>query len=94
MNGFNLSEWALGHRALVWFFIIVILAAGTMSYLRLGRAEDPAFTFKVMLVEARWPGASISDTLEQVTDRIERKLQETPHDSRQCSPQFDNLLYV
>lgn len=78
MSAFNLSEWALRHRQLVWFFLIVVLVAGTLSYLRLGRAEDPAFTFKVMLIEARWPGASIEDTLEQVTDRLERKLQETP----------------
>ncbi|MGH6924131.1 MAG: efflux RND transporter permease subunit [Propylenella sp.] len=78
MSGFNLSEWALRHRVLVWFFIIVILAAGAASYARLGRAEDPVFTFKAMLVEVRWPGATIADTLEQVTDRIERKLQETP----------------
>ncbi len=78
MSGFNLSEWALRHRALVWFFIAVILIAGAVSYLRLGRAEDPAFTFKSMLVEVRWPGATIEDMIEQVTDRLERKLQETP----------------
>jgi multidrug efflux pump subunit AcrB len=78
MKGFNLSEWALQHRVLMWFFIVVVLASGAISYQRLGRAEDPAFTLKTMLVEVRWPGASIGDTLEQVTDRIERKLQETP----------------
>jgi multidrug efflux pump subunit AcrB len=78
MSGFNLSEWALRHRMLVWFFIIVILAAGVASYLRLGRAEDPTFTFKLMLVEVRWPGATVEDTIEQVTERLERKLQELP----------------
>jgi multidrug efflux pump len=78
MSGFNLSEWALRHRALVWFFMIVILAAGVASYLRLGRAEDPTFTFKLMLVEVRWPGATVEDTVEQVTERVERKLQELP----------------
>ncbi len=79
MTGFNLSDWAIRHRPLVWFFMIVIVAAGVFSYLRLGRNEDPAFTVKIMVVQAAWPGASINDTLEQITDRIEKKLQETPY---------------
>jgi multidrug efflux pump subunit AcrB len=74
----NLSDWALRHRTLVQFFMLVILLAGIYSYQRLGRNEDPAFTIKTMVVQAAWPGASIDDTLQQVTDRIERKLQETP----------------
>ncbi len=77
-SGFNLSEWALRHRSLVWFFIIIILAAGAYSYVRLGRAEDPAFTIKTMVVQVIWPGATIEETLEQITDRVEKKLQETP----------------
>ncbi|HEX9905989.1 MAG TPA: efflux RND transporter permease subunit [Propylenella sp.] len=77
-GGFNLSEWALRHRSLLWFFVIIILAAGAFAYLRLGRAEDPAFTFKTMVIQVLWPGATIADTIDQVTDRIERKLQETP----------------
>ena len=77
MNGnFNASDWALRHRSLLWFFVVVILAAGAFAYLRLGRAEDPTFTFKTMLVQVLWPGANIADTLEQVTERVERKLQE------------------
>jgi multidrug efflux pump subunit AcrB len=79
MSGaFNLSEWALRHRTLVWFLMILVLVAGASAYMRLGRAEDPPFTFKIMVIQVLWPGATISDTLEQVTDRIERKLQETP----------------
>jgi multidrug efflux pump subunit AcrB len=75
---FNLSEWALRHRSLVTYLMLVIAAAGVWSYLRLGRSEDPDFTVKTMVVQASWPGATLADTLEQVTDRIESKLQETP----------------
>ncbi len=76
---FNLTEWAIRHRALVIYFMLVIVAAGVGSYLGLGRSEDPDFTVKTMVVQVGWPGATISDTLEQITDRIERKLQETPN---------------
>jgi multidrug efflux pump subunit AcrB len=78
MNRFNLSEWAIGHRSLVTYLMLVIAVAGIGSYMRLGRSEDPDFTVKTMVVQAVWPGATVSDTLEQITDRIERKLQETP----------------
>ena len=78
MNKFNLSEWALNHRSLMWFFMIVATAAGALSYLNLGREEDPSFTIKTMLVSAQWPGASAEDVAKQVTERIERKLQELP----------------
>ena len=79
MKRFNLSEWALRHRSLVTYFMLVIVVAGIGSYLRLGRSEDPDFTVKTMVVQAAWPGATVSDTLEQITDRIESKLQETPN---------------
>jgi multidrug efflux pump subunit AcrB len=62
----------------VTYFMLVIVVAGIGSYLRLGRSEDPDFTVKTMVVQARWPGATVGDTLEQITDRIESKLQETP----------------
>ena len=75
-GGFNLSDWALAHRSLVWFLMLVCLAAGAMSYLRLGREEDPPFAIKTMIVQATWPGATIKDTLEQVTDRIEKEIQQ------------------
>ena len=78
MNRFNLSEWALRHRSLVTYFMLVIVVAGVGSYFRLGRSEDPDFTVKTMVVQVGWPGATVSDTLEQITDRIESKLQETP----------------
>ena len=79
MNRFNLSEWALRHRSLVIYFMLVIVIAGIGSYFRLGRSEDPDFTVKTMVVQAEWPGATVGDTLEQITDRLERKLQETPN---------------
>src|SRR5260370_33009358 len=78
MNRFNISEWPVGHRSSVWFLVIIIVAAGGLSYLRLGRNEDPNFTIKTMVVQVLWPGANITDTLQQVTDRVEKKLQETP----------------
>jgi len=73
---FNLSDWALDHRSLVWYFMIVFLLAGFFSYLDLGREEDPNFTIKTMLIQAQWPGASAEEVAEQVTDRIEKKLEE------------------
>ncbi len=77
MTGPNLSEWALKHRSFVIFMMIAVTIAGLSSYFRLGRSEDPAFTFRTMIVQASWPGATLDDTLQQVTERIERKLQET-----------------
>jgi multidrug efflux pump len=74
----NLSEWALAHQSLVLYLMIVLAAIGVGSYLRLGQAEDPAFTFKLMVVRTNWPGASADEVERQLTDRIEKKLQETP----------------
>ena len=79
MNRFNLTEWAIRHRSLVTYFMLVIVVAGVWSYFRLGRSEDPDFTVKTMVVQVGWPGATVSDTLQQITDRLERKLQETPN---------------
>ena len=78
MTGFNLSAWALRHRSLTVYMMIVAVVAGLGSYFRLGRSEDPTFIIKTMVVQAAWPGATIDDTLKQVTERLERKLQETP----------------
>ncbi len=78
MKAFNLSDWALEHRSLVWYFMIAFLVAGTAAYFNLGREEDPAFAIKTMVVQANWPGASAAEMTEQVTDRIEKKLEELP----------------
>ena len=79
MIGFNLSEWALNHRSLVAYVMIVAVIAGAVSYSRLGRSEDPSFIIKTMVVQASWPGATVEETLKQVTERLERTLEETPH---------------
>lgn len=76
MTRFNLSDWALRHRSLVWYFMLVASLAGLLSYFNLGRAEDPDFTIKTMIIQARWPGATVEDVIGQVTDRIEKKLEE------------------
>ncbi len=76
MSRFNLSEWALGHRSFVWYLMLAAVLAGVLSYQKLGREEDPAFTIKTMIVQANWPGATVEEMTNQVTDRIERKLQE------------------
>ena len=76
MSKFNLSDWALEHRSLVWYFMIIFAVAGAYAYVGLGREEDPSFTVKTMVVQAQWPGASAQEVTEQVVDRIEKKLQE------------------
>ncbi len=78
MKSFNLSDWALGHRSLVWYFMIAFLVAGTVAYFNLGREEDPAFAIKTMVVQANWPGASTQEMTDQIADRIEKKLEELP----------------
>ena len=78
MKSFNLSQWAITHRALVLFMILLLSAAGVYSYLNLGRAEDPNFTIKVMVVNVAWPGATATEMQAQVADKIEKKLQELP----------------
>ena len=74
----NLSRWAIEHPALLRFFIILILLLGVRSYFQLGQAEDPPFTFKTMLIQAQWPGATAQEVSQQLTERIEKKLQEMP----------------
>ena len=75
---FNLSEWALRNQALVRYFIVILAIAGIWAYSGLGQSEDPPFTFKVMVIQTVWPGATAAEVTEQVTERIEKKLQELP----------------
>ena len=77
MTRFNLSEWALGNRTLVLYMMLVVAIAGIFSYGRLGQSEDPPFTFKAMVIQTQWPGATAEQVAQQVTERIERKLMET-----------------
>ncbi len=76
---FNISRWALEHPALTRYLMVVLLALGCAAYFQLGQDEDPPFTFRAMVVQAFWPGASALQMAEQVTDKIEKTLQEVPH---------------
>ncbi len=78
MKQVNLSEWALRHQQMVLYLMIVFMVGGVLAFFQLGRAEDPDFTFKVMVVRTLWPGASASQVEQQLTERIEKKLAETP----------------
>ena len=76
---FNISRWALEHPALTRYLMVVLLVLGTAAYFQLGQDEDPPFTFRAMVVQAFWPGASALQMAEQVTDKIEKSLQEVPY---------------
>lgn len=78
-GSFNLSRWAIGHASMARFLFGLIIIAGALGLMRMGQKEDPDFTFRVMVIQAAWPGASITDMQDQVVNKIERKLQETPH---------------
>ena len=78
MKQINLSEWALRHQSMVLYLMIVFMVGGVISFFSLGRAEDPDFTFKVMVVRTLWPGANAQQVEQQLTERIEKKLAETP----------------
>ncbi|WP_350262306.1 efflux RND transporter permease subunit (plasmid) [Pantoea sp. BJ2] len=76
---FNLSAWALAHQQLMAFLMLMILGAGVLSYQALPRNEDPAFTIKTAVVSAQWPGANLDDTVQLLTEPLEKKLQEVPY---------------
>lgn len=78
-SGFNLSTWALKNQVLVLYFMLMFTLAGMFAYTQLGQSEDPPFTFKVMLVHTTWPGASATEVEQQITDKLEKKIQEVPH---------------
>lgn len=78
-GGFNLSRWALEHIPLTRYLMAVLLIGGMLSYASLGQDEDPPFTFRAMVLQAYWPGATALQMAEQVTDKLEKKLQETPY---------------
>ncbi len=76
--GFNLSRWAIAHGNFTAFLLVLLLAAGGYALAQIGQKFDPDFTFRVMVVQVQWPGASVREMQDQVVDKIERKLQETP----------------
>ncbi|MGQ2979676.1 MAG: efflux RND transporter permease subunit [Polaromonas sp.] len=78
-DGFNLSKWALDHPALTRYLMVVLMLLGFAAYFQLGQDEDPPFTFRAMVVRTYWPGATAQQVAEQVTDKLERTLQEVPY---------------
>jgi multidrug efflux pump len=78
MKDFNLSKWAIDHPALTRYLMVVLMVLGFAAYFQLGQDEDPPFTFRAMVVRTYWPGATAQQVAEQVTDKIERTLQEVP----------------
>lgn len=76
---FNWSAWALEHQPLMRYLMVVLLVAGAIAFVALGQDEDPPFTFRAMVVRAYWPGATAQQMAQQVTDKLEKKLQETPN---------------
>ena len=97
MNGsFNLSEWAIKRQGLVVFLMLLGAIAGAFSYTNLGRSEDPDFTVKTMLVHAVWPGGTVDQTIDQVTDRLEKTLQEVPYldTLRSLTSAGNSIIYV
>ena len=74
---FNLSEWALKNKGIVLYFMLLLGIVGVMSYSKLSQSEDPPFTFKVMVVQTYWPGATAQEVATLVTDRIEKELMTT-----------------
>ena len=95
-TGFNLSDWALNHRSFVWFLMVISLVAGAFSYASMGREEDPSFAIKTMVISAALPGATAEQTVTQVTDRIEKKLQELDNlkNTRSVTYPGQTVIYV
>ena len=96
MKSFNLSDWSLAHPSLVAYFMIVLTLGGILAYFNLGRSEDPDFTIKTMVVRTFWPGATAREVEQQVTDRIEKKLQELAYldNVRSYSKPGESLVFI
>jgi multidrug efflux pump len=97
MSRLNLSEWALKHQQMVLFLIALLGLAGVLAYGSLGQKEDPEFTVKAMLVQAYWPGSSAQQMADQVTDKLEKKLQEVPevdYTSSYAKPGMTQILVI
>ena len=78
MKQFNLADWALRHKSIIYFFMAMLFAIGSFSFMKIGRMEDPNFTIRTMVVAATWPGASPQQMSEQVTDKLEEKIRDLP----------------
>ncbi len=95
-GGFNLSRWAIAHGSLTGFLVVLLMVSGVYAYFNLGQKEDPEFTFRVMVIRTLWPGATASEVEQQVTDKLEEKLQETPWLDRteSYSKPGESLIFV
>lgn len=93
---FNLSAWAIGHASFTRFIVVLLMAAGILAFFKLGQKEDPDFTFRVMVLQTSWPGATADEVQNQVTARLERKLQEVPYldFTRSSSRPGESLIFV
>ena len=87
MKNFNLADWALRHKSIIYYFIAVLLTFGIFSFTHMGRMEDPDFTMRTMVVGVSWPGASPQEMSDQVTDKLEERL-------RDLSQMAVNLLFT
>jgi multidrug efflux pump len=96
MKKINLSAWALNHGQMVVYLMVVLILGGVISFAKLGRGEDPPFTFKVMVVRTLWPGATVKEVESQLTERIEKKLQDTPWADvvRSASRPGESLVFI
>ncbi len=96
MKNFNLSEWVLEHRSITGFLMVLVLLGGIVAYFQLGQREDPEFTFRVMVVKTLYPGATALETEQQVTDRLEKKIQELPNldTLRSYSKSGESVIFV
>jgi len=81
-KNFNISKWALDHPALTRYLLVVLMLLGLAAYFQLGQDEDPPFTFRAMVVRAYWPGATAQQIADQVTDKLEKTLQEVPYSDK------------
>jgi len=93
---FNLSRWAIEHHSFSQFIVVLLMLAGIVSYLNLGQKEDPEFTFRIMVIQTNWPGATAAEVEQQVTDKLEEKLAETPWLDRteSYSKPGESLIFV
>ena len=93
---FNLSAWAIAHASFTRFVVVLLMAAGILAFFKLGQKEDPDFTFRVMVLQTAWPGATADEVQNQVTARLERKLQEVPYldFTRSSSRPGESLIFV
>jgi multidrug efflux pump len=96
MSRFNITEWSVRHQSFTAFLMALVLLGGAFAYLRLGQKEDPEFTFRVMVVKTLYPGASAAEVERQLTDRLEKKLQELPYldNLRSYSKRGESVIFV